>query len=184
MLWDVQYSVLLAERRHPLPAYLSSVPLDKLRLRLALASKTLALLVVHPSFTTAEKTAVGVKSLVLSIPYAVPESSSLKNALGKAPSTQKWIESSKGSKPAGINATGEDILKTLKSILKAGLVEKAEEAFSEWLEKQASHPKNSVQVNGTGDYEEESDIEMGDESHPKRKSRKVTSNFHLLKDTV
>lgn len=116
--------------------------------------------------------------MVLSVPYAVPDSSSLKNALGKAPSTQKWIKSSKGSKPAGINPTGEDILKTLKNILKEGSVEKTEEAFFEWLEKQASHPENSVQVNGMGDYEE-SDIEMGEEVHPKKRSKKVTPIFHL-----
>lgn len=179
--------MLLAERRHPLPSYLSVIPLDRLRLRLTLASKSLALLAVHPS-TMAQKTAAVVKSLVLSVPYAVPESSSLKNALGKAPSTRKWIKASKASKPAGINRTGEDILKTLKNILKEGSVEEADEAFFEWLEKQASHPENDVQVNSTRDYEEESDVEMGEEGHPKKRSKKVTQFshqiFHLLNNAV
>ena len=183
MLWDVQYSVLLAERRYPLPSYLSSLPPDKVRLRLALASKALALLVVYPYFTAAEKekkTAAGVKSLVLSIPYAVPESSSLKNALGRATSTQKWIASSKGRKLAGIDAAGRDILKRLENILKEGPVEKADDAFFGWLEMQASHPENNVQVNGTGDHEEESDVDMNEGENPKerqKQSKKVMLVF-------
>jgi hypothetical protein len=179
LLWDVQYSVLLSERRHPLPSYLSSLPCDKLRLKLALASKSLALLVIHLYFTAAEKekqTAVGVKSSVLSIPYGVPESSSLKNALGKAPSTQKWIKPSKGDKPAGIHAAAEDILKKLEDILKGCHVEEAEKVFFEWLEMQTRHPENGSQINGTGDYEQESDVEMSKGGNPekgKRRAKKV-----------
>jgi hypothetical protein len=183
LLWDVQYSVLLTERRHPLPSYLSSLPLDKLRLRLALASKSLALLVVHPYFTVAEKekkAAVSVKSLVLSIPYAVPESSSLKNALGKAPSTEKWIKSSGSGKPLGIHAAAEGILKRLEKLLEEGHVEKADEAFFGWLETQARHPESVVQMNGTGDHDEESDVEISEGGHPKKskkRSKKVIPVF-------
>lgn len=176
MLWDVRYSVLLTERRHPLPHYLSDRPLDNLQLKLAIASKSLALLVVHPYITVAEKekqTAVGVKSLVLSIPYAVPESSSLKNALGKAPFTQKWITSSKGDKPAGIHAAAEDILRRLAATLKEGRIERVEEAFFEWRETQAGHPEDGDQVNGTGDHEE-SDI------GGKGRSKKVKPVFPSL----
>jgi hypothetical protein len=183
MLWDVQYSVLLTERRHPLPPYLSGLPLDNLQLKLTIASKSLALLVVCPYINVAErekKMAAGVKSLVLSIPYAVPESSSLKNALGKASFTQRWITSEKGDKPAGIHAAADDILKRLENFFKEGHVEKAEEAFFGWLETQARHPKNGVQVNGTGDYEEESDVGTSEGGYPKGgegRSRKVTPVF-------
>ena len=179
LLWDVQYSVLLAERQHPLPLFLSGLPRNNLQLQLTIAPKSLALLVVRPYITVAENektTAAGVKSLVISIPYAVPESSSLKNALGKAPLTQKWITSSKGSKLAGVDASAKDILKTLESTLKGGHIEKAEEVFFEWLKTQAGHPENGVQINGTGDYEEESDVGTSEGGHPKKsegQSRKV-----------
>jgi hypothetical protein len=146
---------------------------------MTLASKSLALLVVHPQVTTAEKenkTAAGIKSLILSIPYAVPESSSLKNALGKAPSTQKWIKPSKGAKAVGIHPAVGDILKTLENTLKEGHVEKAEETFFGWLETQAGHPENSVQVNGTGDHEVEG-VEMSKRGRPKKRSGKVILNF-------
>lgn len=186
LLWDLQYSVLLTERQHPLPPYLSGLPLDNLQLKLAVAPKSLALLVVRPSSTVADnekRTAVGTKSLVLSIPYAVPESSSLKNALGKAPFTQKWIAPSKSRKLAGINAPEKDLLKSLENTLKEGHIEKAEEAFFEWLETQAKHPENGVQINGTGDYEE-SDGGTSDGGHPKKsegQSRKVILDFPPLR---
>ncbi len=186
MLWDVQYSVVLAERQHPLPSYLSGLPLDNLQLKLTIAPKSLALLVVRPSITVADnekKTAAGIKSLVLSIPYAVPVSSSLKNALGKAPFTQKWIASSKGRKLVHMHAPERDILKSLENTLKEGHIEKAEETFFEWLKTQARHPESGVQINGTGYYEEESDSETSDGGHPKKsegQSRKVILDFPPL----
>ena len=184
LLWDVQYSVLLTERRHPLPPYLSGLSLDNLQLTLSIASKSLALLVVRPYITKAEKEkqlATGVKSLVLSIPYSVPESSSLKNALGKAPFTQKWISSSKGGMPA-YHGAAQDILKKLEQTLKDGHIEKAEEAFFEWLETQARHSSSGVQKNGTGDNEE-SDVGTSEGEHPKEvegQSRKVILDFPSL----
>ena len=188
LLWDVQYSVLLTERRHPLPSYLSGLPLNNLQLKLTIAPKSLALLVVRPHITVAEnekKTAAGVKSLVISIPYAVPESSSLKNALAKAPLTQKWITSPKGSKLPGVDASARDILKSLESTLKEGHIEKAEKAFFEWLRTQAGHPENGVQINGTGDYEEESDVGTSEGGHPKKsegRSRKVILDLLRLRE--
>jgi hypothetical protein len=184
LLWDVQYSVLLTERRHPLPSYLSGLPLDNLQLKLSIASKSLALLVVRPYITKAEiekKTATGVKSLVLSVPYAVPESSSLKNALGKEPFTQKWITSSKGDKPP-YHAAARDILKKLESTLKEGHIEKAEEAFFEWLETPARYSSSGVQINGTGEYEA-SDVGTSEGEHPKKgegQPRKVILDFPSL----
>lgn len=169
LLWDVQYSVLLTERRHPLP---SGLPLDNLQLKLSIASKSLALLVVRPYIKQK-------KSLVLSVPYAVPESSSLRNALGKAPFTQKWIKSSKGVNPG---AVPEDLPKKLENILKEGHIETAEEAFFEWLETQARHSENGVQINGTGDHEE-SDVGTSEGEHPKKgegRPRKVILDFPSL----
>ena len=188
LLWDVQYSVLLTERQRPLPPYLSGLPLDNLQLDLTIAPKSLALLVVRPHITVAEnekKMAAGVKSLVISIPYAVPESSSLKNALGKAPLTQKWITSPKGGKLAGVDASARDILKSLENTLKEGHIEKAEDLFFEWLRTQARHPENGVQINGTGGYEEESDVGTSEGGRPKKsegQSRKVKLDFSPLRE--
>ncbi|KIK03283.1 hypothetical protein K443DRAFT_131500 [Laccaria amethystina LaAM-08-1] len=99
LLWDLQYSILVTSQTLPIPTVLASNPLQ---LRLFPAStrsseegqiQTLlqdqALLLLSPSSKISDK--MQSTSSVIVVPYAIPHTSTIAAAMGKAALSEQWI---------------------------------------------------------------------------------------------
>lgn len=98
LLWDIQYGVLLASQRSPVPASLHRSKERPVRVELAFTGDTEApnqvLLALQPALHTATNVAGeshGV-STVLVVPLSVPRTSTIANAMGRAAAGKDWLQ--------------------------------------------------------------------------------------------
>lgn len=155
LLWDLQYSVLLASHTLPVPSSLSQC--KEINLELVEASQSQTLLVISPSASPSlhakspnSKAKVSLSdspstttSSILVIPYTVPSTSTIANAMGRGGSASKWLVSPPSSSTKTSAATPQEkqkqkLLQTMRTAMEQNRPQVSNKAFSDW----AAHPQN------------------------------------------
>ncbi|KAF7305181.1 hypothetical protein MKEN_01233300 [Mycena kentingensis (nom. inval.)] len=127
LLWDLQYSVLIASHTFTIPSTLSALP--KLSVTLGITSSAnspQALLVIAPPTTNAAPPK-SARSSIFSVPLTFPKSSSLGNAIGRADAGRQWLELD-----APEETSQNKVLTSVKKALGKKDPTAAEEAFFAW----------------------------------------------------
>ncbi|KAK0491504.1 hypothetical protein IW261DRAFT_1438088 [Armillaria novae-zelandiae] len=137
LLWDLKFSVLLASHNLSIP----SGSEDKTTLSLVSASSE-ALLIVSPG--SSEKSKSTSRSSVLVVPYAVPASSTIANAMGRASSAAPWL--AKRPSPSQLDRSQEALLAEMRSAMEQGRPQSASMAFSKWEKKAKGKSDSESQV--------------------------------------
>ncbi|KAF4619578.1 hypothetical protein D9613_004793 [Agrocybe pediades] len=147
LLWDLQFSVLLASHSISIPATLSS---STLHIGLLPGSET------HTTKSAAAQVIVGQAILILSsvpgkdadsgdqkshsvvlvVPYVVPTTSTVAAAMGKGEAGKKWLRAQEESK----NLTAEEqvrgkLLASMRTAMQGGRPQAAVAAFMKWAPK-------------------------------------------------
>lgn len=133
LLWDLRFSVLLASHNHSIP----SGSEDKTTLSLVSAFSE-ALLIVSPG--PSEKAKSTSRSSVLVVPYTVPASSTIANAMGRASLAAPWL--AKRPSPSQLDRLQEALLAEMRSAMEQGRPQSASMAFSKWEKKAKSDSKS------------------------------------------
>lgn len=140
LLWDVRYSVLLAERRMPLPSTLSSVSSKQLLFRFASCTESQSLLSIQPIISPKRKAEpIGLKSITMMLPHVIPAASSLANAIGKARLGEAWLKANELEASQQFEAMDESRREVLQRIVKAlrnDSIDEADKLFFDWLNEQ------------------------------------------------
>ena len=160
LLWDLQYSVLLASRTLPIPSTISRSKKQGLWLQLSGSSTSQQALLVLSS-TPASVVVNGdagshaapddsaQRSTVFVVPMTVPSSSSVANALGRASAGEKWLAStaSPGVQTSvaefGLDASQTRLLKQMKTAMEQKRPEAADDVFFAWVSLQESNRSRS-----------------------------------------
>ncbi|PBK93853.1 hypothetical protein ARMGADRAFT_1062677 [Armillaria gallica] len=137
LLWDLKFSVLLASHSLSIP----SGSEDKTTLSLVSASSE-ALLIVSPG--PSEKSKSTSRSSVLVVPYAVPASSTIANAMGRASSATPWL--AKRPSTSRLDRSQEALLAEMRSAMEQGRPQNASMAFSKWEKKAKGKSDSESQV--------------------------------------
>ncbi|KAL4267389.1 Nucleolar protein 11 [Pleurotus pulmonarius] len=139
LLWDVQYSVLLASHSLPIPSTISQSKDVAIRLKLSLA-KSHALLVLSPYLaSTTRKSLPGpstLRSSVLGIPFTVPTASTIANAMGRGASGDQWLKRPLLDDGAELGDARFQALESIRSAMEKGQLKAANDAFFGWIDKQ------------------------------------------------
>ncbi|THG96364.1 hypothetical protein EW026_g5455 [Hermanssonia centrifuga] len=149
LLWDLQYSVVLASHVITIPSTVHRSKRHGISLHFGGAEPDLsqALLVLspgsQPSLTNGDSGArsaadsAAQKSSVLVVPFSVPPTSTIANALGRAPASNKWISPSKSrdsqSSAGGVNDAQDKVLKAMSAAMDSKRIQGADEAFFAWV---------------------------------------------------
>ncbi|KAG6861980.1 hypothetical protein C0995_009164 [Termitomyces sp. Mi166 len=153
LLWDLQYSVLLASQSLPIPSTLSQVKDVTVKLTLVPASSSQALLVLSAHTTDAGRKIEGtsLRSSVLVVPFTCPAKSTIANALGQASSGAKWIAQTASSSVAipSHDPAKAKVLSTMRAAMEKNLPQAANVAFFEW-EKRESKAASEASKNEAG----------------------------------
>ncbi|SJL02520.1 uncharacterized protein ARMOST_05851 [Armillaria ostoyae] len=137
LLWDLRFSVLLASHSLSIP----SGSEDKTALSLVSASSE-ALLIVSPG--PSEKAKSTSRSSVLVVPYAVPASSTIANAMGRASPATPWL--AKRPSTSQLDRSQEALLAEMRSAMEQGRPQSASMAFSKWEKKAKGKSDSESQV--------------------------------------
>ncbi|KAJ8087113.1 hypothetical protein PM082_005941 [Marasmius tenuissimus] len=135
LLWDLQFSVLLASRTIPIP---SNIVSDKLAITLVDAmSSSNVLLVLTPSVPHPERRKssgnTSATSTVLVIPVVVPPSSSVANAMGRASAGIVWLTKDQSSEgPVQYDPGRRKVLSDMRSAMEKNRPQNANDAFFAW----------------------------------------------------
>ncbi|KAF8805835.1 hypothetical protein BYT27DRAFT_7191996 [Phlegmacium glaucopus] len=147
LLWDLQFSVLLASNTHHMPSSLSSFPLH---IQLILGPQTVtktrtqvtgqALLIISslPRKEENEKAGTEYKSTtkIFVVPYTVPSTSTVSAALGLGGASENWLRGSdeqySSVKPTAAETSRAKLLSTIRSAVEGGQGQAATAAFMKW----------------------------------------------------
>jgi hypothetical protein len=137
LLWDVQYGVLLAERRLPKPNAFSTVSQDRLQLQLSPCDSAQSLITVFSTKAHSRRDVPtsGLKAVVMVIPHIIPIASSLANAIGRATAGEKWLVSSPLPDSSGSKSYEDGREAMLAGVVEAienGQAGVADKVFFEW----------------------------------------------------
>ncbi|KAJ7460953.1 hypothetical protein B0H11DRAFT_2315486 [Mycena galericulata] len=148
LLWDLQYSVLLASHILAIPSALSHLPKISMNLRLAAAASPQALLTLAPPADTETKSST--RCSILVVPLTVPVASTIGNAMGRSAAGAQWLV-----QPAADDTIGPARAKVLAAVQTAmsnNQPQAAEQAFFDW-EKSERQPAD--------DQKEEKQVTLG-----------------------
>ncbi|KAG6856986.1 hypothetical protein H0H87_011080 [Tephrocybe sp. NHM501043] len=142
LLWDLQYSVLLASQALPIPSTLAQAADVTVQLTLVPASSSQVVLILSPHTSDATRKSKGTpsRSSVLVVPFTCPEHSTIANAMGQASSGAKWIERETASSSAGVaphDPARTKVLSTMKTAMDKNLPQAANVAFFEWEKRES-----------------------------------------------
>lgn len=141
LLWDLQYSVLLASQSLPIPSTLSQAKDVTMTLKLAPASSSQALLVLSAHTADAKHKSDGtpLRSSVLVVPFTCPETSTIANALGQASSGARWMAQAASSSIASPShdPSRTKVLATMRTAMEKNLPQAANVAFFEWEKRES-----------------------------------------------
>ncbi|KAJ7168244.1 hypothetical protein C8R43DRAFT_144266 [Mycena crocata] len=129
LLWDLQYSVLLASHSVTIPATLSHLPKLSITLQLMAASSPQVLLVLSPPISETQDNAA-TRSSILVVPLTVPEMSTIGNAMGRAPAGAQWLVQPSASDSLG--PARSKVLAAVQNALSNDEPEVAKTAFFDW----------------------------------------------------
>jgi gephyrin len=137
LVWDLQYSVLLASHLMVVPSTLFYSKDAGIKLDLVpAASSSQALLVLSPSSSSKTTETTSPRSTVLVVPLAVPATSTIANAMGRANDGLPWLAQSNPApsttSPADDEAGHEKLLRAMRTALEQNNEKMANEAFFKW----------------------------------------------------
>ena len=138
LLWDIQYSVVLATQKFAVPSTVTYSPKSPLTLELTHASKSHALLVLSPGSVTTSKRATGAvtsRSTVLVVPLGIPQTSTIALAMGRSRDTQKWLRNTHNAGSAEDEARRQ-VVESVQQALEQGRPQAAEAAFFAWVKQE------------------------------------------------
>ncbi|KAJ6546982.1 hypothetical protein B0H19DRAFT_953737 [Mycena capillaripes] len=132
LLWDLQYSVLLASHILAIPSTLSNLPKISLSLRLVLAASAQALLILSPPAADAQTkaSAATTRSSVLVVPLTVPQMSTIGNAMGRTSAGAQWLVPPDANDTLG--AARAQVLAEVQTAMSKNEPQAAEAAFFDW----------------------------------------------------
>ncbi|THH18195.1 hypothetical protein EW146_g2730 [Bondarzewia mesenterica] len=138
LLWDLQYSVLIASHTLPIPSTLSHSK-EGVRIELVHASTTQALLALSPKLPKSPSSTS--RSSILAVPFVTPAISTIANAIGRADRGKKWlakspVQSAADLENAGLDANRRNLLKTMRLAIEQKRQEAVDSAFFEWVERE------------------------------------------------
>ncbi|KAJ7722274.1 hypothetical protein DFH07DRAFT_857014 [Mycena maculata] len=148
LLWDLQYSVLLASHILAIPSTLSHLPKLSMSLRPAAAASAQALLILYPPTDTQAKSAT--RSSILVVPMTVPAMSTIANAMGRAPAGAQWLVQASPSDTLGPGRA--KVLAAVQTAMSKNEPQAAEKAFFDWEKRERSPIE---------DQTEEKQVELG-----------------------
>jgi hypothetical protein len=154
LLWDLQYSVLLASHTLPIPSNLSHSKDSNVHLDLIAANSVQALLVLSPTRipdTKSHTSSAPSRSSVLVVPFAVPATSTIANAMGRAEDGLKWLDRASSSpqpNPPDIGSDREKLLDTMRTAMEQNRPAIANAAFFEWERVEMARLQNPDQAIG------------------------------------
>ncbi|KAJ7273087.1 hypothetical protein C8J57DRAFT_1128769 [Mycena rebaudengoi] len=145
LLWDLQYSVLLASHVLAIPSALSHLPQLSLTLRLVNATSPQALLILSPASADAQAKTTS-RSSILVVPLTVPETSTIGNAMGRASAGAQWLVPSPAADTLGPERA--KVLATVQVALSKNEPQTAETAFFEWEKREQQQSPSATEDSG------------------------------------
>ena len=137
-IWDLQYSVLLASHSMPMPSSLSPSEKRGLRLELISGSTTQAVLGITPAMSSkkGKGTDTSLRSTILIIPFSVPPTSTIANAMGCASNNSHWISQDTASAAifSELDDTQETLVGSMRTMVEQNRPEAASVTFFEWAD--------------------------------------------------
>jgi len=153
LLWDTQYSSLLASHFLPLSSSLATqnspitVSLASPGTGMMHAGHQQAILVISQSASVADGK-IPKKSSIYVVPYSVPARSTIANAIGHVSASTRWLA---GIENGGKNATPQDTAKAkvimdIRAAVEQNRAQAAKVLFEEWEEKERERLANGSEV--------------------------------------
>lgn len=153
LLWDLQYSVLLASNTLPIPSSLAQSKDVTIKLTLIQTSSSQAILLLSPSSSSHSRKSQtsASRSSVLVVPFTVPAISTIANAMGRGFVGAKWIElvassSSTSLSPPAHDVARNKVLATMTTAMQQNLPQAANVAFFEWEKREKAAATKSSDV--------------------------------------
>ncbi|KAF5387687.1 hypothetical protein D9615_000759 [Tricholomella constricta] len=141
LIWDLQYSVLLASQALPVPSTLVQAKDITIKLTLVPASTSQALLILSPNTSNSgrKSQASSSRSSVLIIPLTCPAVSTIANAMGQASAGAKWIQQATTSSSTAPthDPVRSKVLATMRTAMEKNLPQAANVAFFEWEKRES-----------------------------------------------
>ena len=148
LLWDLQYSVLLASHSLSLPTTLPYSKDTSIKLDLVAANMSHALLVLSPTRVSAsaksETSSASSRSSVLVVPFIVPALSTIANAMGRAKDGLQWLANDSTS-ISGLDAGQNKLLDVMRIAMEQNRPTAASTAFFEWEKEEAARLQEAEQ---------------------------------------
>ncbi|KAJ7184344.1 hypothetical protein C8R46DRAFT_938212 [Mycena filopes] len=145
LLWDLQYSVLLASHVLSIPSTLSHLSKLSITLRLVATSSPQALLILSPPASEAQvKSTAATRSSILVVPLTVPPMSTISNAMGRAAAGAQWLAQPKATD--ALDAARAQVLAAVQGALAENQPQTAETAFSDWEKAEQRPPSEKEKV--------------------------------------
>ncbi|TDL29372.1 hypothetical protein BD410DRAFT_709844 [Rickenella mellea] len=150
LLWDVQYSVLLDSHMLPIPSSLPKTSPPDFSLSLVPGTSNQALLLLTPNTNLSSNKSQKARSSsaqhlssILVVPFNVPSTSTIANAIGRGSRGMEWKESELSSLSGAttLDATRQSIIKQLENAVAKGDVDPANTTFLEWVERESAKAK-------------------------------------------
>ena len=147
LLWDLQFSVLLASHTLSIPSTLSSSlyiqfvlgPQTLTKTHMQVTGQALLILSSLPPGKDKEKAGAEYKStsVLFVVPYTVPSTATISAALGLGGASSKWLRGldNQGSsiKPTAAETRRAKLLITIRSAIEGGQGQAAAAAFMKWV---------------------------------------------------
>ncbi|KXN89507.1 hypothetical protein AN958_05669 [Leucoagaricus sp. SymC.cos] len=151
LLWDTQYSVLLASHLLPLPSSLTAQTsplnfslLSSSAVGVKAGNQQAVLAISQPVSEIDGKTPV--KSSIYVVPYNVPSRSTLANALGHASSGARWIVSKEGGEKSDSispqEASRAKLVLNMRTAIEQNRPQAANALFTEWEKREQEKSKD------------------------------------------
>jgi gephyrin len=145
LLWDTQYSILLASHLLPIPSSLNSQPssLDTALLSPSAAGikagSQQAILIVSQSLSDADGKTPR-KSNIYVVPYSIPVKSTLANAIGRSNAGARWLENGDSTTTDVLvspqEAARSKLISDIRTAVEQNRPEAANELFTKWEKEQ------------------------------------------------
>ncbi|KAL0577449.1 hypothetical protein V5O48_004518 [Marasmius crinis-equi] len=146
LLWDLQFSVLLASRTLPIPGNVAG---DKLAISLVDAmSSSNVLLVLTPSTTSPDRRKssgnTSTTSTILVTPIVVPPLSSVANAMGRAPAGLQWLSKDEELvAEANYDVGRRKVVSDMRAAIEKNRPQNGNDTFFGWEKRELSEAKKA-----------------------------------------
>ena len=158
LLWDLQFSVLLASHTLSIPSTLSSFLYIQLVLGPQTLTKThaqvtgqvLLILSSLPPGKDKEKASAEYKStsVLFVVPYTVPSTATISAALGLGGASDKWLhgldDQNSSIKPTAAETSRAKLLTTIRSAVEGGRGQAAAAAFIKWVSQGGDEESSNI----------------------------------------